>query len=109
MTKERWQDIVEKIKDNFSIEEHSQKHLDEAGGLDIDYIIFKGPLGKMKLEFISKPVILDKKTKYSNRIGAQIEIEYVYSQTEKSFKLKVFKWDEAIGDWQEIEARGFNF
>lgn len=107
MTIEKWQDILGKIKDNFSVEDSGQSHLDEAGGIDIDYIVFQGPLGRIKLEYITKPVVLDKKTIYSQRIGSETKVDYIYSNDEKSSKLKVSKWDEAIDDWQEIDAKKF--
>ena len=107
MSPEKWQQTVGNIKDNFKVEENEKTHLDEAGGVDIEYIIFNGPLGRMKLEFIPKPVIIDKKTKYSNRLGAETIVEYVYSPDEKSHKLKAYKWDEAVNDWLEMEAKKF--
>lgn len=95
------------IKDNFSVEEHGREHFDESGGADIEHIIFTGPLGRMKLEFISKPVVLDKKTIYSRRIGSETKVEYVYSQDEKSQKLKAYKWDSAENVWVEMEAKNY--
>ncbi len=89
------------------MEEHSKRHEDEMGGTDIEFITFKGPLGRMKLEFISKPVVLDKKTTYSRRIGAETQVDYIYSKDEKSYKLKAYKWDEAREDWVEMEAGAF--
>ena len=62
----------------------------------------------MKLEFISRPIVLDKKTKYAKRIGSQTAVEYIYSQEEKSHKLKIYKWDESQEDWLEMEAKNFN-
>ena len=108
MFPDKWQQIVGNIKDSFKVEEYEKAHLDEAGGIDLEYIIFQGPLGRMKLEFITKPVVLDKKTKYSNRLGAETVVEYVYSQEEKTHKLKAYKWDEATGDWLEMEAKKFD-
>ena len=108
MSPEKWRDLVGQIKDNFKVEENETLHLDEAGGTEVEYIIFKGPLGRMKLELIIKPVVLDKKTKYSNRIGAETVVEYVYSQTEKNYRLKAYKWDEATDDWLEMEAKKFD-
>jgi len=107
MTVEKWQAIVGKIKDNFQVEENGKDNLEDEGGTEIEYIIFQGPLGRMKLEFISKPVVLDRKTKYSNRVGAETVVEYVYSPDEKSHKLKAYKWDEGINDWIEMEAKKF--
>lgn len=108
MLPEKWQELIGKIKDSFQVEENKTAYLDEAGGTDIEYIIFQGPLGRMKLEFIAKPVVIDKKTKYSNRLGAQTVVEYVYSQDEKNYKLKAYKWDEAADNWLEMEAKKFD-
>src|SRR3989338_1734001 len=108
MSPEKWQQTVGNIKDNFKVEKKKKTNLDEAGGVDIEYIIFNGPLGRMKLEFITKPVIIDKKTKYSNRLGAETIVEYVYSPDEKSHKLKAYKWDEDVNDWLEMEAKKFD-
>jgi len=107
MLPEKWQEIVGKIKDNFEVEEAGSEHLEDEGGIEVEYIAFNGPLGKMRLEFISKPVILDKKTKYSNRIGSETVVNYIYSSDEKSHKLKAYKWDEGINDWLEMEAKKF--
>ncbi len=107
MTKEKWQEIVGKVKDSFELEDEGGEHLEDEGGVDIEYIIFTGPLGRMRLEFITKPVILDKKTTYSRRIGSETAVDYIYSETEKSEKLNAYKWNDTINDWQEIEAGSF--
>ncbi len=108
MSPERWKNLTADIKDKFEVEETNNFHLEEEGGLDIEEIIFKGPLGRMKLEFITKPVVLDKKTTYSRRIGSETKVDYIYSPLEKSHKLKVYKWDEAADDWLEMDNKNFN-
>jgi len=107
MTKEKWQDILENINEKFSVEEKGDEHLDDEGGVDIKFVVFTGPLGKVRLEFISKPAILDRKTTYSKRIGSETNIEYVYSETERTEKLNAYKWDDLTQDWVEIEAKNF--
>ena len=107
MLPEKWENLVGDIKDNFEEEEHKKEHFDEYGGKDVESIIFKGPLGRTKLEFVIKPVILDKKTIYSGRIGSDTKVEYVYSEDEKSNKLIAYKWDEAGNDWAEIDTNSF--
>ena len=107
MSPEKWEKIKGQIEDNFKAEEHGERHEDDMGGIDIEFIIFKGPLGRIKLEYISKPVVLDKKTTYSNRIGSNTKVDYVYSDTEKSYKMKAYKWDEEQDDWVEMDARAF--
>jgi len=108
MTPEKWENLIDNIKDKFKVEEHKNEHLDERGGTDIEFIIFKGPLGRMKLEFTTKPLVLDKKTTYSRRIGSQTAIEYIYSEDEKTHKLMAYKWDDFQNDWVEIDPNSFS-
>ncbi len=108
MSPEKWKDIIGNIKDNFKVEDEGSTRLDEEGGVDIEYIEFEGPLGKMRLEFVVKPVILDKKTTYSRRIGSETAVDYVYSKDEESYKLIAYKWDEDRNDWMEVEAGMFD-
>ncbi len=107
MTEEKWNNIVGQIKDNFEVEDEGGEHLDEHGGIDMEYIVFAGPLGKMKLEFITKPVVLDKKTTYSRRIGSATKVDYIYSKSEKTSRLVAYKWDEGRDDWTEIDGSMF--
>lgn len=108
MTPEKWQNIIADIKDNFTVEDEGSTYLDEEGGIDIAYIEFKGPLGRIRLEFITKPVILDKKTIYSRRIGSETKVDYVYSEDEKSYKLIAYKRDEDSGEWAEMDGSMFS-
>ena len=107
MRPEKWKDVIGNIKDNFQVEDEGSTHLDDEGGVDIEYIVFKGPLGKMRLEFITKPVVLDKKTIYSKRIGSETKVDYVYSGDEKTNILNAYKWDEGKEDWVEMDASNF--
>jgi len=107
MNQDKWVDLVNNIKDKFEVEEHNNKHLDEMGGTDIEFIIFKSPLGRVKLEYVVKPVVLDKKTNYSQRIGSESNVEYIYSEDEKTSRLIAYKWDESESDWIEIDADSF--
>lgn len=108
MLPEKWENLIDDIKDKFDVEDHGKKHLDEQGGTDIEFIIFKGPLGRMKLEFIIKPVVLDKKVTYSRRIGSETTVDYVYSEDEKTHRLVAYKWDEIDKDWVEINTDSFS-
>lgn len=106
MDLERWQNIIGRLKDSFKVEEEGEEHSDEAGGTEEKLIIFHGPLGRMKLALIVKPVVLGKKTTYSRRIGASTAVEYLYGE-EKTCKLKAYLWEEKEGEWREIEAGSF--
>jgi hypothetical protein len=104
MHQDAWKDILENIKNNFEIEELDRYTVDKDGGIEVEYVIFHGPLGLMKLEYIAKPVIIDKKVHYSNRIGADSHVEYLYDPNQKSYKLLAYKWQEDNEDWLEMEA-----
>lgn len=107
MTPEKWETIVGNIKDNFDVIDQGEEHIDDEGGVDLKFIEFDGPLGHMRLEMALKPVVLDKKTTYSKRIGSETKVDYVYSDTERSCKLSVYKWNEAQEDWMEIDGKMF--
>lgn len=106
MIDEKWQNITGRIKDDFELIEEGKEDLEEVPG-HIEFIIFQGPLGRMKLQRTIRPVVLDKKTTGSRRIGGETSVEYVYSDTEFSKKFQAFKWDEGQNDWQEMEAKSF--
>lgn len=108
MIPEKWESIVGHIKDNFSVLEHEKFSSADDGGTEIEHIIFDGPLGRMKLEFIIRPIVLDKKTVFSRRVGSETKVEYVYSPDEKSYRLVPYKWDEDADDWREIDLKNFN-
>jgi len=107
MTPEKWENLISDIKDKFEVEDEGRQHLEEHGGTDIEFIIFKNPLGRIKLEFVTKPLVLEKKTYYSQRIGSKTAVEYIYSPDEKTYKLLAYKWDENQQDWVEIDAENF--
>ncbi len=108
MSPERWKELSAEIRSRFSIRDEGEERIEEEGGIDISFIEFQGPMGLMRLEFVSKPLVLDKKTNYSKRIGSETGVAYVYSETEMNQNLNAYRWDDLIGDWQEIDARQFS-
>lgn len=109
MTKDRWLEIKDLIKEKFGINDESTDVYDEQGGVNVEWLEFKGPLGLMRLEYETKPVILDKKTHGSNRMGSEAAIQYIYSSTEKSAKLYAYRFDHTLNDWQEIDLTELSF
>ncbi|MFA6322589.1 MAG: hypothetical protein WCX71_03885 [Candidatus Buchananbacteria bacterium] len=104
MTEEKWQETIGTIKDSFGITSQRLEDLaEEEGGGTVEIVEFEGPLGLMKLEFISQPLVLGKKTIGSKRIGSQATVEYIHSDTEKIHRLKVYKFDPANDVWVEME------
>ncbi len=106
MTDEKWNDIISKIKDNFELISHKNEDLDEEiGPGTIEIVEFIGPLGKMKLERTTKPLMIDKKTIGSKRIGSNTTVEYLYSDTEKVHKFKAYRYNDKDEIWNEMEMQ----
>ncbi|MFH1366513.1 MAG: hypothetical protein ABIH38_00805 [Patescibacteria group bacterium] len=104
MTKEKWEEIKGQIKDSFSVTDERKEPLGEDRPGEMEIIEFNGPLGKMKLEFITHPVVLDKKGMGSKRIGGHVAVEYIYSKDEFVHTFIAYKWDDPRNDWVEMEA-----
>jgi hypothetical protein len=103
MTKERWLEIKDLIKERFGKLEEGADSYEEQGGVEVSWLQFETPLGLIRLEYETKPVIIDKKTHGSNRMGSEAHVQYIYSPTEKNAKLYAYKYDEPSEDWQEID------
>ncbi len=106
MNPEKWEQIKIMVKEKFEILNQTEEECTIGVGT-VQIIEFEGPIGRMKLEFVSKPRILDKKTTYSNRIGSDVKVDYVYSENEKTHHLQAYKWDEAAERWSDIDAAAF--
>ncbi len=107
MTNDKWKEVLDNIKEKFGVLDEGREHLDDEGGVDVEYMEFQGPLGRMRLEFVTKPVIIDKKMTFSRRIGSETSVEYIYSETEKSEKMMAYKWSESGSEWQKIDSSMF--
>lgn len=106
MTLEKWEEIKQKILSGFEIF-NQETLINEERYENIEIIEFLGPAGKMKVEWITRPKVIDKKTKYSNRIGSSVSVDYIYSPDEITHTFKVYNWSEPISDWQEIKTGAF--
>ena len=116
MNEEKWGEIVDLIEQKFGVLEKHEEEApigddfeDDKANEKTESIIFDGPLGRMKIQRIIRPVILDKKVHYSKRIGMRSQVEITYSEDEFTQKMKAFKWDDIDQNWIEIEAGGLKF
>jgi len=106
MTYERWQNLMQMVKDKFTITSEGREELDPGPGY-AEFVECITPAGKVRLELLVKPLVAEKKFIYSKRAGTSATVEYKYDPKEHTLTLKVFKWNEASGDWEEM--RGDNF
>lgn len=105
MTQDRWQQIKGMIFDDFSdVKEFVEKlEAPERGSAEI--LEFNGPLGRMRIEYWTKPTILGKNVSGSRRVGSHHQVDYIYSETENSNFLLAYKWDNDQNDWLEIDLK----
>lgn len=106
MTDDRWQDIRTLIEEQFAIEEDKKVPTDDKLG-HIEIIIFNAPQGRIKLERTSHPKSMGTKTQYSKRIGSDVSVEHVYSDTEIVNTLRALLWNDAKETWEEINPDAF--
>jgi hypothetical protein len=103
MTQEKWEQIVALAKEKFKIESHETEPMEDIPDGTVEQLIFEGPIGRMKLEFSSKPLVLSTKAVGSKRIGSEQTVEYETSDTERTLTFKAYKANSSDG-WVEIEA-----
>lgn len=109
MTDERWQQFIDLAKEQFRNVEVSTEDLmvqtadgpEQRGSLDI--LIFEREGERFKLERENKPIVLERKEHFAKRASDTARIEYKFSDTEFSHKLRVYKETDA-GDWDEIST-----
>src|SRR6266566_3949454 len=113
MQDDKWEALKEELKRKFKVEDEHFEDLmvQTADGPVVsgkaEVIIFETPMGKVKLARESKPVVLGKKEFYSHQQGKAARVEYEFSDTEFSHKIKAYKWDDDNDEWKEIDAAAF--
>jgi len=99
---ERWYEMTERIRDTFKVTRDVEHPLAPGPGR-IEEIEFEGPGGRMRLERVSRPVVLERRSHYSKRASAGASEEFVYSDTEMSHRVTFYRWVD--GAWQEEDFR----
>jgi len=113
MTPERWEEIKNTVRKNFSIEDEGTEDLlqETADGTvkqgEAEYLVFESPLGRTKLALQKKPRVEDKKYHFSHRGGDSARVEYKFSESEFVYSLKAYKWDDPADEWKEMDAGTF--
>jgi hypothetical protein len=110
---DHWQQLKENLKSKFEVEEEGIEDLtmDTSDGTVVtgssDFMVIQTPVGRVKLAFEKKPMVLDKKEHFSHRAGQNARIEYQFSENEFTYKLRAYKWNDIDEVWEEIDAENF--
>jgi hypothetical protein len=99
---EKWYSLLDDLEDKLEFESRGEQPA--PGGATVEWVTFRGPRGLMKLERISRPIVLDRKVRYSKRMGQDAEEELVLSDSEKSYRVSLYAWREG-GGWEEVDFR----
>jgi hypothetical protein len=98
----KWEDLIDKIEKLFGFIEHTTEEYPERR-MTVETAVFDGASGRMKLERTVKPLVLDRKTTYSKRIGGEVTTDYVLSEDEYVDTVRFYKWDKLAGEWKQID------
>lgn len=108
MNDERWQELKDKIEQRFGNFETkiTDDFLEDDLGHKIpqknERLIFSSPLGKIMIERVSHPKIIDRISHYHKGAGGS-DIEYKVSEDEATHKISVYKNDEVTGEWEVFD------
>lgn len=111
MNDEKWEQLKDRLGKRFEVldERHGDLMADTPEGEvkqgEQDIVVVHTPAGKIRLVREIRPLILEKKMHYTHRQGQSAQVEYLLSDTEKTYKLRVFKWIDLEDDWQEIDLQ----
>lgn len=110
---DHWETMKENLRKRFEVEEEGTEELmvETQDGPVLkgtgNFLVFSTPVGRVKLSFEKKPMLLDKKEHYSHRAGQAARIDYQFSETEFTYKLHAYKWNDNTEEWKEIDAENF--
>lgn len=99
-----WEELVDLIDQKYQIDQHhnSREPLPDNRSLhrDVELIEFEKDNQKYKIERVTAPRIVDKKT-YYHKVGSSEHSEYVYDPIETTNKV-TFYAQTPDGHWNEI-------
>lgn len=108
MNDERWDELVYRISVKAKQMDRDTETRDE-GRTTVETVLFDVGMGRMRLQRVSRPIVLDKKMIYSKRIGGETSTEYVFSETEKTHHVTLHRWSPEESAWVEVDFRKTTF
>lgn len=102
MHQAKWEALLDQIERLFGFLQHETEEYPERH-LTVETVAFDGASGRMKLERSVRPVIVDKKTRFTKRAGSDVVMEYVFSEDEFVDTVKLYRWDKLARKWREMD------
>jgi len=115
MTSSRWENLMFRIEEKFSIDKQYAEDFEVAETSSGEKIMgqrqaveFVGPMGRIKLEKTARPRVIDKKILRTKRIGGKVAVNFVYSNEDKVEEIKIYK-QSLYGKWEEMNTANMGF
>jgi hypothetical protein len=114
MQNEQWENLIDSLEIKFGKLERKRRTTVTTNDIgheiknEEEWLEFETPSGKMRLSRITRPMIIDKKFHYTHTAKAKGKVEYVLSETEKSYRVVLSQWNSLNNDWQEVQAPNGN-
>ncbi|MFH0853533.1 MAG: hypothetical protein V1853_03945 [bacterium] len=102
MKEERWQEILEMMREKFEVVDESTEPLEDGHG-QVHSVIVNSPLGRIKLERTTRDRVVGEKAIGSKRIGSDVQIEKIFSKDDQVDFLKALKFNETTHEWEEFQ------
>lgn len=102
MTDEKWDILRERLEAQYPELNRYREQLEGERAGSQEVLEFVGPLGPMRVTRVSKPLVASVEHHYSHRQGDTAKDKYVYSDTEFTHKVHVYR--EVDGEWEEMSA-----
>jgi hypothetical protein len=111
MNDQAWGRLTDSIDTRVGIDRHGRdsRPLEDRTDLQeqVEYIEFKQSGHKLRLERITGPAIIDRKTHYSHRAGSAKRIENVYDEHEQATRVVLLRHHKE--GWEELNISDLQF
>lgn len=100
-----WERLVDSIDIKTGVDRHgkNQRPVAERPDLQevVEYVEFESGGRQLKLERVTGPAIVDRKTHYSHRPGVANRVETIYDASETASRVQLLQKLDDV--WQEVE------
>ncbi len=103
----RWENILEAVEDRLTIKNRSNEKFLISEQPEVygarEVIEFESPNGLLRLEHITKPKVVEKRTVYTKRLSSETKEELVYSSEEFTEQINLYVFRD--GAWSMMDYK----
>lgn len=107
MTDGQWESLVDRIEQQFGIDDHGETP--EANGGTSFWYEFITQDRRMKVVRTVRPRLVGESTIFAKRIGASVAVRKVYDEKETVDFITLYRWDDDTNDWVAMGDAGSLF